>query len=328
VRWQSKALIQRTASRLPRGDRAYRHLQRRFGTAWAAPDGHIAVAAAMARDVRAAGIEIGGATCCEVGTGHKPTIPIALHLAGAAHVFTVDLHRRLQPDLTGGVLRWLGEHVDDVVAALADVAEPGLEARIAAAAAGAIDPVRWMADAGIDYVAPADAAALPWPDDTVDVHLSHTVLEHIEPVVLGAILREARRVVRPGGAVVHHVDLADHFAHDDATICSINFLRYDAATWARLAGNEFSYCNRLRLPELRDAFAAAGLATVREEWTVDARSVAELAAGFAVHADFAGFTADELCCDWYRVLATPERVGTAPAVGAKSVADDAVPSPH
>jgi SAM-dependent methyltransferase len=45
----------------------------------------------------------------------------------------------------------------------------------------------------------ADAYALPFPDDTFDAALAHTVLLHLrEPV---QVLRELRRVVRPGGVV-------------------------------------------------------------------------------------------------------------------------------
>jgi ubiquinone/menaquinone biosynthesis C-methylase UbiE len=77
--------------------------------------------------------------------------------------------------------------------------------------------------AGIDYAATAveisretlaevagaevvqgDVAALPWPDASFDAVLSGDVIEHLVPEDAAAMLREARRVLRPGGRLVLH----------------------------------------------------------------------------------------------------------------------------
>ncbi|GGE87033.1 class I SAM-dependent methyltransferase [Mycetocola zhadangensis] len=50
----------------------------------------------------------------------------------------------------------------------------------------------------VDFV-PGDAYALDYPDDTFDIVHAHQVLQHVgDPV---AVLREMRRVVKPGGIV-------------------------------------------------------------------------------------------------------------------------------
>jgi ubiquinone/menaquinone biosynthesis C-methylase UbiE len=46
--------------------------------------------------------------------------------------------------------------------------------------------------------------ALPWPDGTFDAVLSGDVIEHLYPNEAGSMLRELRRVLRPGGRLVLH----------------------------------------------------------------------------------------------------------------------------
>lgn len=60
---------------------------------------------------------------------------------------------------------------------------------------------QYAADRGVTNVdfMPADAHALPFPDDTFDVTHAHQVLQHVTDPV--QILREMRRVTKPGGLV-------------------------------------------------------------------------------------------------------------------------------
>ena len=49
-----------------------------------------------------------------------------------------------------------------------------------------------------------DISKLPWPDGSFDRVLSGDVIEHLDPEVGEAMLREAHRVLRPGGHLVLH----------------------------------------------------------------------------------------------------------------------------
>lgn len=92
------------------------------------------------------------------------------------------------------------------------------EAAATGATATGVDPAPGMVEvarrAGLD-VRVADAESLPWPDGTFDVVLSINALHLTEDPV--AALREAARVVRPGGSV-GLATWADAAHHDLDTI--------------------------------------------------------------------------------------------------------------
>ncbi|HUU22184.1 MAG TPA: class I SAM-dependent methyltransferase [Phycisphaerae bacterium] len=110
----------------------------------------------------------------------------------------------------------------------------------------------------IEYLAPADAARLELPGASVDFHVSLFVFEHVPPDAVAGILAEGARVLRPGGAMVHHIDYSDHFSHSDTSISPINFLQFSDAQWAQYAGNRYMYMNRLRQDDYVEMFRSLG----------------------------------------------------------------------
>lgn len=292
--WTVKARVQRTLARLPGAQQRYVQIQRRFGNLSADPGNRVEHHLRMMRLLHEAGIDPAGARVLEVGTGHHPTVPLLFHLVGAREIVTVDLHRRLQRDDLPTLVRRLaamGEGLTDRYEGLADTV--AMRRRLLELAA-LDDPELLLDRAGVTYVAPGDAGAMPDPDGSYDLHVSTTVLEHVEPEALGEILREATRLLRPGGVACHLIDPSDHFAHGDQRISRVNFLRFSQTQWSALAGNEFAFHNRLRSPELVAAFANAGLSVVTAEEEVDDRSLSELESGFPVDDRFAGFSPREL----------------------------------
>lgn len=70
--------------------------------------------------------------------------------------------------------------------------------------AAAVEITRETLD-GIDAdVRQGDVTRLPWPDASFDAVLSGDVIEHLVPEDAAAMLREAHRVLRPGGRLVLH----------------------------------------------------------------------------------------------------------------------------
>jgi SAM-dependent methyltransferase len=91
------------------------------------------------------------------------------------------------------------------------------------------------------------------PGNEVDLVFSQAVLEHVRRAELGPTLEECYRLVRPGGATSHQVDLRDHLGG------SLNHLRFAQATWESdwMARSGF-YTNRVTFGELLGAASEAG----------------------------------------------------------------------
>jgi len=291
VTWRQKAAIQRAVASLPAriGGRLYYALQRTAGgLRHVDPEDRFRAALEMAQRLEAHGGSLVGGTVLELGTGWRLNVPLALWLLGAQRVVTVDIHRYLrlalvQRDLAA--LRAAPERFATLFGRYGATA--GFRRRFDQLLAFRSTGAELLRLTGIEYLAPADAARLPLADQSVDAHVSFTVLEHIPPDKLIAILHESQRVLRPQGRLVHCIDFSDHSAHSDPSITFVNFLQYDEAAWARLAGNRFAFHNRLRVDEFKALLDASGVTTIVLDSSVpDARSMTALEAGLPLAARF------------------------------------------
>ncbi len=274
MNWKLKSGIQNAVAALPSGlsYQLYYFLQRRFGGYREAnPVKRFEGGIALVSRIQRHGGTVDGRTFLEVGTGHQINVPIALWLCGAGEIVTVDLHRYLKRDLVTGDLDWIKAHrgeVERMFGALS--ATPVFQERLDRLAGLRETRLEPLLDfLGIRYLAPADAARLPLPEGSVDYHISYTVLEHIPPDVLAAILREGRRVLRRDGLFVHFVDFSDHFSHSDKTISPVNFLQFSEREWRRWGGNRYMYQNRLRVDEFLALLRGTGLEALRVDTRVD-----------------------------------------------------------
>ncbi len=172
-----------------------------------------------------------------------------------------------------------------------------------------IDPADRFRDAGVtlarERVVPhlafalADGMALPFPDASFDLVLSHAVIEHVADAPL--YLRECARVLAPGGHVylstapylsfagAHlprlKVQVPLHLiAGRKAAFATFRFLARHAAWTLKEPANENSFIKaarrgeqkaddlleKVRVTRLRDQIAGAGLRIVREDLHVTA----------------------------------------------------------
>ena len=291
-------------SRLPAGNTVYYMLQRRFGSLRQTPDPGplLRACATLVSELRAAGHEVAGARVMEVGTGRRIDIPLGFYLAGAASVITVDLNRYLRPELVMASIRVLNERLKDIAGLFEsttprEAVEQRLERLIACQSLADV-----FATTNISYLAPADAQRTSIASGSIDIQTSYTVFEHIPRSVLVGILKETSRLLSKRGVALHHVDLSDHFAHDDRSISYINFLQFSQGKWNRLAGNRFAYHNRLRADDYRRIYSDAGHDVLAWKESRDQRSLDLLKNGFPLDPAYQGINPQELATCVIRIL--------------------------
>jgi hypothetical protein len=303
MRWQHKANIMRVFANLPFGNRLYKWSQKRFGRLRAAPMERLPTQIEMTRWLIEQDMTFEGAKFFEVGTGHIPLVPIGFFLSGVAQTITVDSHQRIDWGLTRDCLAWMVSHRSDVERLYADsVRRDVFSERFAVLKKWQDTPARFLKEAGIEYIAPMDAAHTNLPSQSMDCHFSATVLEHIQPAVLADIFTEAKRILKPTGTAMHFVDLSDHFQHQDKSIAQINFLKFSDSEWNQIAGNEFAYCNRLRASDYLKLFQRLGFAVKKIETSTDQESLNSLLNGFSIDPQFHTYANEELSVTTFRVM--------------------------
>jgi SAM-dependent methyltransferase len=299
VRWYIKALIQNGVARLPEklALPVYYQLQRNFGELrYPRFDMRFRAAADVARALREVEAGVAGRRFLEVGTGRTVDLPMGLWLMGAAETVTVDIDRLLRPELVHESMGALSRDWDTYRALFAEHAEDAdaLDARFAelerwrTRGVSSADLPELLRTMGIDYRSPADATSLALDGATIDCFVTFVVLQHVPRGPMREILREARRVLKPDGQMVHVVNTSDHFSHVDDSLSPLAFLRYSERAWDLIAGNRFMYQNRLRADDYYALFRELGLAVAHTEEMVDERALEDLKSGLPLHPDWRG----------------------------------------
>jgi len=157
--------------------------------------------------------QIAGKVCLDFGAGYVPTDGVALWLLGASEVHGVDYNNIARPSEIARAVR----------AADAGRIEGQLQAlKIDSGWSDRLDTLRQWAlvgdqgfPPGYTYVAPADAIASPLLLKNFDVLVSTSVLEHIPPSLITALLDALKSRENEHATQVHCVDLRDHRDFDN-----------------------------------------------------------------------------------------------------------------
>jgi Methyltransferase domain len=305
MHWKRKSAIQRVCAGLPASEAVYYFLQRNFGSLRYTPDPlpMLREAAEIFVEMRGMGIEVAGQRIMEIGTGRRLVMPLAFYLCGARTVDTFDLHVYLREDLVMASLQ-------EMLKARAAVLETFAHAEGVAKRLEVLAGVQGLQDlsqkTGIRYHAPADATSTQLADKSVDLQFSYTVFEHIPEKILSGILRESSRLLSDEGTACHHVDLSDHFAHEDKSITFINFLRFEDREWSHYNDNDFAYHNRLRRTDYDRIYAAAEHDVIYSKPIIDELALAELRQGFPLAKKYQGQDPVDLCTVVYRIYSRPK----------------------
>jgi hypothetical protein len=313
--WRIKAIVQGALARLPGGERLNDGLQQLVGGR-KDPGAHIDIKfnedwLVHMRALRETGHSIAGRDAMEIGTGWLPVFPLCFHLAGARRCHTFDLNRHLHTRHVRPTLKRLGQHLG-VLAEASGQSEGAVQERWNALMALEHDDAI-LDRAGVAYHAPADASQTGLPDASIGLVFSNSVLEHVSASVLGALMRETRRILEPDGLVLHSVNCGDHYAYFDRAITPIHYLRYSESQW-RWWNNDLLYQNRLRPVDFIESAREAGL-VITLDWQNPRPALMAMLQSLPIDGAFRRYPAEQLCCTSVTFAATP---GPASGPGARS----------
>ena len=273
MNWKAKGVIQNALSILPGGSQCNYFLQRTLGQLKSdSVIDHTFLADVTVLFERMAKLDLDPrkSRVLEIGTGWMPTFPLSLALAGFRNVYTVDLTPHLREVAVRRTLTALGKFVDHP--AFAFFAKPD---EVHANFDRLMKSDSIFAAAGITYEAPCNAGATRWPAESMDLITSNNVFEHVPVPGLIALFAEAKRLLRPGGAVLHCVNCGDHYAYADSSISQVNYLRFSEQEWKRW-NNDIQYQNRLRPIDFIEMVDHGGLRLISAEYTPNERYLQEL----------------------------------------------------
>jgi SAM-dependent methyltransferase len=207
-------------------------------------------------------VSLADAQVLELGPGRTPQVCGAAVLAGAKAATGIDVVRYLDRDSDRAErLAPLLEILSSGRAETwcrATATEMG-QARRRAASFGARWPVSFPT---------FDGQVVPLPDTSIDLVISKSALEHVPWRQVEPQLADLYRVLRPGAAMVHIIDLRDHLhTKGDHEVIGdwLEALRYPQKLFDAMFSNRSTNINRLRAGEWLDVFAGAGFETEYEE---------------------------------------------------------------
>lgn len=296
--WRYKAGVSTVFSHAPFGHRMYVLFQRRVTRTLPVSDtafvenvefGREHLALLQKHEAR----PISALQFFEFGVGQDLKFPLTFHSLGVERQILVDLRRLLRPSLVNSAVERLRRFGPTL--GLPRVPSGPVEGSTRA------DWDRWASAHGLDYRAPADARSTGLPDRSVDVVTSISVLEHVPPDDILAILRECRRILKDDGWAVMNVDYTDHYASFDRTITHYNFLRFSEREWRRW-NPSMIYQNRLRHSEYLDIVRRAGFEIVDEVVRRGSKEDVDLLRTFPLHEKYRGFSPEDLAVKGWHCL--------------------------
>lgn len=303
MKWQHKASIMKICTGLPAGDKLYKFIQKKFGRLDANPMSRLQAQVVMARWILEQGESIESKIFFEVGTGHVPIVPIGFFLSGAESVISVDLHWRIDFSLIKKSLSWIAHNTQKIESMYIEIVDSSiLSERLELIRKLQSNPKNFLKEANIKYLAPYNAANTFLSDESIDYHISNSVLEHITKDDIELILLEGKRILKHDGAILHFISLSDHFQHQDSSISTINFLRYSDTEWDYLAGNQFAYTNRLRASDFTKLFSDLSFKILKIESETDSEALTKLKGGLKINNKFLSYKKEDICITSLRVM--------------------------
>jgi SAM-dependent methyltransferase len=265
ARWIVKALVQRMIGFMPNPDYWSDLVQRRIaGSVDLTYPFFLSRLDVARRNLDAYARENSPAEVLELGTGWFPIVPIALRLSGASHVRTCDIVEHVSPERLSATLQAFSRAAGDgELHRRFPSLDHALMQHIQSFDATRQTCVESLRSLGIDYRVGDFPGARP-PPASVDLIVSHAVLEYICEPPFRELLDAFRRVLKSDGVMSHWIDFSDQYAYFDKSISPLNFLKYPDWAW-RIINNPIIPLSRLRIDDVRRLFSGAGFSIHEED---------------------------------------------------------------
>ena len=207
----------------------------------------------------------------ELGPGDSIASAIIGCSFGVKHIYLVDIGRFANKD------------VSFYQSVAADLKEKGLNAPNLSKAIS-FEEILGICNA--EYLTDGISSLRLIPNNSVDFIWSHSVLEHVRKSELESVLRELKRISKPGSYSSHNIDFQDHLDH------ALNSLRFSEVFWeSSLVYKSGFYTNRIPAIVMHNMFKQAGFLVEKEgfgQWPTLPISRS------ALHADFQKYLDMEL----------------------------------
>jgi len=279
VNYIAKALIQNTLSILPHklGNKIYYFIQKKFGSLRRFNHKkRLFVSNKIFELAQHNNFDTRNKSFLEIGTGRNILLPIGLWLKGASKVVTVDLNRYFDEKVFVQSLKWIINNQNLITRDMPDVDKNRISLIDSFLNQSDQNIYNFLDSINISYIAPCDASDLPYKDQYFDFHISYTVLEHIDINSLQSIFKEAKRVLKNNGCLIHLIDYTDHFSHTDRNLSNISFLSYSDRKIDFLMNNRYMYMNMLRHDDFLDFFKKNLYQVIYEENFIDKKLLLKL----------------------------------------------------
>lgn len=186
----------------------------------------------------------------EFGAGYDLIIPIIFSYAGLEEITCIDIKDKVSPFLVADIIERLKNHND-----LKEFPDKNIHTHPSIAKSNLKSILK--NNYRINYIAPADASKTNFPDNHLEFIAINATFEHIPLNSIKEILKEAFRILKPGGIFSTVIDYRDNWAYVDSRLSHYNYLKYSPSKW-KLLNPSHNYQNRLRHKDYLKLFESAG----------------------------------------------------------------------
>ena len=222
----------------------------------------------------------------EQGTGWLGFDLVLFHLAGARRIVTYDTTPWLREDLLRRNAEVLAD-ATDIVKGWRGTVPRDVDERAERLRASLDAPLELLLQClGVTVRVTRSMDRSEIGAASVDLFYSDSVLQFVDGRDLLALVREARRFLKPSGRCFHVVDCRDSQAQHDGRIPPLAYLGWPEPLWNLLTSRYLNYQNRWRIPQFVKLFETEGFRVrvlnpvVREEDVAYARRRLARAARF------------------------------------------------